>query len=172
MEPVDLERTLRRLEPAWLGAARSFARSLRTAGHEPGRLLVVGTPEDEPWHLTAHLADAARWGVAPSLEPVLVRRVVPPGAPPHLAVGLDAVHRAARGSTVLVAAPSTADDALLERLDDARRGGAALFALHAGDRPLEDLAHEALTLEPGLDTATHVLSAGEPRRRRLGLRRR
>lgn len=174
MEPVDLPRTLRGLEPAWLSAARAFARSVRSTGTAAGPLLVVGTPDDEPWHLTAHLADAARWGVAPGLRPVLVRHVVPLGAPAHLAVGLDAVHSAGRGSTVLVAAPTAVDDALLERLDDARRGGAGLLALHAGDRPLEDLAHEALVLPGpgGLDTATHVLTAAEQRRRRILLRRR
>lgn len=173
MQPADLDVTLRRLEPSgWVGAARAFARSLRTAGHDPGRLLVVGTPEDEPWHLTAHLSDAARYG-ATSLEPVLVRREVPPGAPPHLSVGLEAVHRAGRGSTLLVAAPGSADAELLERIADARRHGATLFALHDRDRPLEELAHEALLLPDvgGVDTATHVLTAHEQRRRRF-LRRR
>lgn len=165
MQPHDLPRTLRRLEPSgWLGAARRFASCLRTAGHEPGRLLVVGTPQDEPWHLTAHLADAARWQAAPALTPVLVRWQVPEGAPPHLSVGLDAVHRAGRGTTVLVAAPRVAEDRLLERLDDARCGGATLLALHAGDDPLEQLVHDALLLPPahgaapGLDVATHVLT--------------
>ena len=178
MEPVDLERTLRRLEPAWLGAARSFARSLRTAGHEPGRLLVVGTPEDEPWHLTAHLADTARWRDLEALRPVLVRWRVPEGAPPHLSVGIDVVPRAARGTTVLVASPSPAGDALLERLDDARRGGATLFAVHPGAGPLDELAHESLPLPgtdglplaAGLETASHVVSSRSlpaPRRRWL-----
>jgi hypothetical protein len=167
VEPHDLRRTLRRLEPGgWLAAARGFASALRGAGQEPGRLLVVGTPEDEPWHLTAHLADAARWGGAPSLQPTLVRWHVPQGAPAHLSVGLDAVQRAARGSTVLVAAPTTADDArLLERLDDARRGGATLFALHPGQGPLQELAHESLPLPQvmpaleGFEAASHVVAS-------------
>jgi hypothetical protein len=180
VEPHDLSRTLRRLEPGgWLDAARRFAASLRGAGHEPGRLLVVGTSEDEPWHLTAHLADTARYRGIPSLEPVLVRHHVPVGAPPHLSVGLDAVHRAARGSTVLVAAPALPDDQLLERLDDARRGGATLFALHPGTGPLDELAHESLALPAplplveGFETASHVVSAldVEPRRRLLAWRR-
>lgn len=174
MEPSDLPRTLRRLEPGgWLDAAREFARSLRGAGHEPGRLLVVGTVEDEPWHLTAHLADAARWRSLPSLQPTLVRRQVPPGAPPHLSVGLSAVHTAARGTTVLVAAPTAAGDGhLLERLDDARRGGATLFALHAGCAPLDDLVHESLPLPRGMsplegyEIATHVVASGADARRR------
>jgi hypothetical protein len=175
VQPVDLDRTLRLLEPSgWLAAARSFATSLRNAGHEPGRLLVVGTPEDEPWHLTAHLDDAARYRALPALQPMLVRWHVPPGAPPHLSIGIDAVHRARRGTTVLVAAPSAADDGLLERVDDARRGGAALFALHPGAGPLDDLVHESLAL-PSLsaadsfETASHVVTTAAlrpPRRPR------
>ncbi len=181
MEPPDLQRTLRRLEPGgWLDAARRFAAALRGAGHAPGQLLVVGTAEDEPWHLTAHLAEAARWRSIPALQPTLVRWQVPEGAPPHLSVGLDAVHRAARGTTVLVAAPTPADDPrLLERLDDARRGGAVLLAMHGGTGPLDELAHAALPLPrvmpslEGFETASHVLSTvTDAQRRTLPWRRR
>lgn len=179
VEPHDLPRTLRRLEPSgWLDAARRFASSLRSAGHDPGRLLVVGTPEDEPWHLAAHLADAARWRSLPSLQPTLVRRQVPVDAPAHLSVGLDAVHTAARGTTVLVAAPGPADERLLERLDDARRGGATLFALHPGAGALDELVHASLPLPrtmpalEGFETASHVLSSvADVRRRSLRWRR-
>ena len=175
MEPHDLQGSLRRLDRGgWLVGARRFASALRGAGHVPGRLLVVGTPQDEPWHLTAHLADAARWRHLPALQPTLVRWQVPDGAPPHLSVGLDAVHRAGRGTTVLVAAPTRAeDDRLLERLADARRGGATLFALHPGRGDLDELAHEALALPQllpaleGFETASHVLTsvaADVPRR--------
>lgn len=166
MQPIDLQRTLRRLEPGgWVATARRFATSLRSAGHEPGRLLVVGTPQDEPWHLTAHLDDAARWRGAEHLRPALVRWHVPAGAPAHLSIGVDAVHRASRGTTVLVAAPSAADEALLERLDDARRGGATVLAVHPGGGRLDDVAHDALSLPTTLppaeafDTATHVVSS-------------
>jgi len=183
VQPQDPQRTLRRLEPGgWLDTARRFAASLRGAGHEPGRLLVVGTPDEEPWHLTAHLADAARWRNLPALQPTLVRWQVPEGAPPHLSVGLDAVHRAGRGTTVLVAAPTVptaADDRLLERLDDARRGGATLFALHPGGGSLDDLVHESLPLPrvmpalEGFETAGHVVSGDlSVRRRSLFSRRR
>ena len=173
MTPQDLPRTLRRLQAAgWLETARRFAQGLRTAGHEPGRLLVVGTPDHEPWHLTAHLADAARWRSVPELQPVLVRRHVPAQAPPHLSVGLDAVHTAGRRTTVLVAAPEVPDAHLLERLDDARRRGATLFALHPGD---SGLAHESLTLPPGVadpfDTAGHVVTSELPDRADGWLRR-
>lgn len=179
MKPQDLSRTLRRLEPGgWLDSARRFAAALRGAGHEPGRLLVVGTPDDEPWHLTAHLADTARWRSVPSLQPTLVRWQVPHGAPGHLAVGIDAVQAAGRGTTVLVAAPTQADHRLLERLDDARRGGATLLALHPGRGPLDELAHEALPLPAvlpaaeGFETASHLVSAlSPPRRAALAWRR-
>ena len=176
MRPVGLERTLRRLEPSgWVAAARTFTTSLRTAGHEPGRLLVVGTPDHEPWHLTAHLDDTARYRGLPALRPVLARWHVPPGAPQHLAVGVDAVHRARRGTTVLVAAEAD-DDALLERLDDARRGGAVLLGLGAEGSALPELAHDWLPLPraegDALETASHVvteLAAGTDVRRRLRL---
>ncbi|MCU1691790.1 MAG: hypothetical protein JWM64_881 [Frankiales bacterium] len=179
MEPHDLQRTLRRLEPGgWTATARRFATTLRTAGHEPGRLLVLGTPDAEPWHLTAHLDQAARFRDLSALQPVLVRWSVPEGAPPHLSVGVDVVARAGRGSTVLVAAASAEDEDLLERLDDARRGGAVLLAVHGGGGPLDDLAHDALALPPvpdGFGTATHALSSpalyAAPRRRLLGRRR-
>ena len=169
MLPLDLERTLRRLAPdGWLPRARRFRESLRTAGHPTGRLFVVGTAQDEPWHLTAHLEQAARRQSDAALAPVLVRWRVPPGAPAHLSVGLDALHRSARGASVLVAAPA-ADDGLLERLDAARRAGATLFALHEGSSALAALAHESLLLpgvgtpDEGWQTATHVLAAPAPR---------
>jgi hypothetical protein len=101
---------------------------------------------------------------------------VPEGAPPHLAVGLDALRRDARGATVLVATPHDADDDLLERLDDARRGGAQLLAVHPGAGPLEEMAHLSLTLPAptlltpadGFETAVHVVGAPPvPERRRL-----
>lgn len=181
MQAHQLARTLRRLEPTgWVAAARRFRASLRSAGHQPGRLLVVGTPQAEPWHLTAHLAQAAAFEGRDELRPQLVRWHVPAGAPAHLAVGLEALHRDVRGATVLVATPSAADADLLERLDDARRGGATLLALHPGAGPLDELAHACLALPdrqllPGLDgfeTAVHVVGAVGPLpapRRRLRL---
>ena len=175
MRPVDLARTRRLLEPSgWLTRARAFAGSLRSAGHEPGRLLVVGTPEDEPWHLTAHLADAARLSATPSLEPVLVRHVVPPGARPHLAVDLSTLAEARRGTTVLVAAPGQAGERLLERLSDARRGGASLFALHDGDVDLGALAHEELTgpsVPVDFDTVSHLVTEAASEQERRAARR-
>jgi hypothetical protein len=47
---------------------------------------------------------------------------------------------------VLVVAAGTAGAPLLERVDDARRTGATVLALEAGDAELRHLAHEALTV--------------------------
>lgn len=71
----------------WVIRTRGFARTLHTAGHQAGDLLVVGTPTDEPWHMVAHLADEARLAGIPELAPTLVRHRVPAGAPAHLSVG-------------------------------------------------------------------------------------
>lgn len=171
MHAGDLARVMRQLEPGgWLAAARRFATGLRGAGHEPGRLLVVGTPDEEPWHLTAHLDDAARLQDAAALRPVLVRWQVPLGAPPHLSVGIDRLRDGARGTTLLVATPSVAQDRLLERLDDAKRSGATLFAMHPGGGALDDLAHASLnlptaggmSLAQSWETASHVVTALRP----------
>lgn len=133
---------------AWVERTTSFARSLRGAGHRPGGLLVVGTPEDEPWHLTAHLTDEARFGGLPELTPTLVRHTPPPGAPAHLAIGMERLEQAGRGETLFVVAPTATPEGMLERLDDARRAGAVVLAVDAGDPELEGLAHDALVVPP------------------------
>jgi len=130
----------------WAERTRAFARALRGAGHDPGGLLLVGTPDDEPWHLTAHLDEEARLAGVPELSPVLVRHAVPPGAPPHLAVGLRRLEAARRGETLLVVAPGPAPEGLLSRADDARHAGAVVLAMESGDRELRAIAHEALTV--------------------------
>jgi hypothetical protein len=144
----------------WADRTRTFARSLRKSrvGRTPGGLLLVGTPTNEPWHLTAHLDDEARWFDIPELTPTLVRWTPPPDAPAHLAVDLSRLEGAGRGETVVVIAPDEPTAPLLERLSDARRGGAVVFAVDAGDTELEDIAHESLVVpaaaEEGLVTAT------------------
>ena len=130
----------------WVDRTVRFGRSLRGAGHRPGGLLVVGTPSEEPWHLTAHLDEEARWSGIRELTPTLVRWQPPPGAPAHLAVGLDRLEQAGRGETVFVVAPDAAPAELLERVHDARQDGATVLALDSGDEELEGLAHEALTV--------------------------
>lgn len=145
----------------WVDRTREFAARLRRAT-TPGGLLLVGTPQDEPWHMAAHLADEARYADLPQLDPTLLRWAPPVGAPGHLTVGLDRLELTRRGETVLVVAERMAPASLLERVDDARRAGATILALDAGDPELEDLAHEVITV-PGLG------SLGPTSRRASGL---
>ena len=151
----------------WLDRTRAFARGLRQATRTPGGLLLVGTPAEEPWHLTAHLDEESRLSGIPELMPTLVRWEVPKGAPPHLRVGLERLEAARRGETVFVVTPATAPVPLLERVSDARRDGATIFALDQGDPELDALAHEAMTIAPGpgvpgmmsFGAAQHLVSA-------------
>jgi hypothetical protein len=131
----------------WVDRTAAFARALRRAPHRPGGLLLVGTAGAEPWHLTAHLAQAARSAHSPALVPTLVRHTVPAGAPAHLAVDLTRLEAAGRGETILLVAPDLPAEQLLSRLADARRAGAALFGLDRGaGGPLADLVGERLTV--------------------------
>lgn len=133
----------------WSGRTRDFARSVRTCTREPGGLLLVGTEQEEPWHLAAHLDDEARWTHQPQLRPTLLRWAPPAGAAPHLAVGLDRLDDVRRGETVLVVSPEvTAPTTLLERVADARRAGATVLTIEGGDEDLQALAHDALTVPP------------------------
>ena len=151
----------------WLDRTRAFARGLRKATRTPGGLLVVGTPAEEPWHLTAHLDEESRLSGIPELMPTLVRWQVPESAPPHLRVGLERLAAARRGETVFVVTPASAPVPLLERVSDARRDGATIFALDQGDPELDALAHEAMTIAPGpgvpglmsFGAAQHLISA-------------
>jgi len=147
----------------WLDRAAEFARALRGSARTPGGLLLVGTPGHEPWHFAAHLDDESRLAGLPALAPTLVRWAPPPGAPPHLAVSLDRLGAAGRGDCMVVVSPEQAPDRLLERVCDARRGGATILALDRGDDRLAGLAHEALTVTPAapltFDAAQHLVSA-------------
>ncbi|MFD9907084.1 hypothetical protein [Streptomyces sp. NPDC059063] len=148
----------------WPAAARRFAGALRSSVlPHGGGLLLVGTREYEPWHLAAHLDDEAAWSGTPELSPTLVRHRTRPGAPARLSVGLGRIEAARRGETLLVVAPGTPAPALLARVHDARRAGAAVFALGAPDDDLGALAHEALTVprdgDLDLDTVQHLVSA-------------
>ena len=154
----------------WPERAREFARALRTSTRAPGGLLLVGTPEEEPWHLGAHLDDESRLSGIAELAPTLVRWNAPLNAPPHLRIGLERLEAARRGETLFVVTPETAPSPLLERVSDARRVGATILALNQGDRELDGLAHETLTVEtltvpPGtaspvsFTVAQHLVSA-------------
>ncbi|WP_043638165.1 hypothetical protein [Nonomuraea candida] len=154
----------------WLERTRELALALR-ATRSPGGLLVVGTPDDEPWHVTAHLADEAEFAGLPQLTPTLVRWAPPPGAPPHLRVGLDRLERTGRGETLFVLSERHAPVPLLERVDDARRTGATILAIEGGDPELAGLAHDAIAVPREgpvtFDGAQHLVSAaaGETGRR-------
>ncbi|MGV9253739.1 hypothetical protein [Streptomyces sp. NPDC003697] len=148
----------------WLGATRRFAGALRgSVVSHGGGLLLVGTPHYEPWHLAAHLVDEAAWSGTPELAPTLVRHAARPSDPAHLAVGLGRLQAARQGETLLVVAPDTAGEALLERVHDARRAGATVLALGSGEADLTALAHESLAVPDGseldLDTVQHLVSA-------------
>lgn len=152
----------------WVERTRSFGQALRRAPHDVGGLLLVGTPTEEPWHFAAHLDDEARWSDLPGLAPVLVRWSPPPNAPAHLAVGLQRLEQITRGETIFVVAPDAAPEQLLERVADARRIGATVFALDAGNTELEGLAHESLWVPgasnegivvPEFDVVSHLVSA-------------
>jgi hypothetical protein len=154
----------------WIERTRELGLALRST-RSPGGLLVVGTPWEEPWHLTAHLSDEARLSGLPQLAPTLVRWAPAPESPAHLRVGLERIERARRGETLFVVAEERAPEALLERVSDARRTGTTILALDGGDPDLAGLAHDALTVPErapfSFDGAQHLVSmaAGEGARR-------
>jgi hypothetical protein len=147
----------------WLEQTDEFARALRASARTPGGLLLVGTPDDEPWHLTAHLANESDLAGLPGLTPTLVRWSPPPDAPAHLRVGLARLEKASRGETLLVVSAAAAPAPLLERVHGARRTGATILALDEDDPELDGLAHESLVVSaaPGrvsFDAAQHLVS--------------
>lgn len=153
----------------WLDRTDLFARALRRSARTPHGLLIVGTADDEPWHMTAHIADEARLAGATELEPTLVRWAPPADAPAHLSVGIERLRAAARGETLLVVSGQLAPEELLERVHHVRRSGATVFALDRGDPDLDGLAHEALAVPAtdapvSFEAAQHLVSAavGEP----------
>jgi hypothetical protein len=148
----------------WLDRTSAFARALRRSARTRGGLLIVGTADDEPWHMTAHLADESRLAGLPELAPTLVRWAPPTGAPAHLSVGLERLQAATRGETLLVVSQHLAPDELLARVHDVRRAGATIFALDQDDPELDGLAHESLPVRPdtaplSFDGAQHLVSA-------------
>jgi hypothetical protein len=163
----------------WLERTRHFATALRRRSRTPNGLLIVGTPADEPWHMTAHLADESRFAGLPELMPTLVRWAPPPGARPHLAVGIDRLEQAGRAETLLVVSADAAPPALLDRVADARKAGTSIFALDLGDPDLDDLASESLAVRPehdplSFDTAQHLVSfaVADADQQRASVRRR
>ncbi|HVE62622.1 MAG TPA: hypothetical protein VNB94_02300, partial [Mycobacteriales bacterium] len=72
--------------------------------------------------------------------------------------------------TLLVVAPDQTPERLLDRLADARKTGALIMAIDAGDSDLQSLAHESLTVPsaagtPYLDVVQHLVSTAAPNAR-------
>jgi hypothetical protein len=145
-------------------ASADFAAALGSGSPSPDSLLVVGTPECEPWHFVAHLAEEAQSSGRPDLVPTWVRWTPPVSARAHLAVGMDRLSAVRRGDTVLVVAPNRASERLLDRVDDARRVGGRVMTLHREDDELAQLSHETLVvpvIEPlrTFDVVQHVVTS-------------
>jgi hypothetical protein len=152
---------------SWLESTTSFAASLRSSATKRSGLVLVGTADDEPWHMAAHLEDESRYANIPALAPDLVRWAPPRDAPPHLSIGVDELVARSRGRTLLVVSEQAAPAELLYRVQDSRRAGATIFALDSGDADLDDLAHESLPVRQDAPVsfyaAQHLVSvaAGE-----------
>jgi hypothetical protein len=155
-------------QSGWWSSAQMLGDAVRRT-ERVGGLLVVGTPEVEPWHLTAHLDDEARLTGQDQLRPTLVRFAPPAGAAPHLSVGLRRLEVASPGETVLIVAPDVAPDRLLDRVEHARRVGATVLSVDGGDPQLDGLVHERMSVTPtdmlapqgvecSFDLAQHLVS--------------
>ena len=167
---------------AWIERSDEFAAAMRSVTRRADGLLVVGTPDYEPWHLAAHLDDEATFGGASDLRPTLVRWAVPEAAAPHLSVGIDRLAGIRRGEPLLVVSEASSEP-LLERVDLARRRGGTVFALGSVNDDLLSLSHEALPVDDlappavNLDLAEHLVSlsaaaqSGQPIGWRGSLRR-
>jgi hypothetical protein len=165
MENSQIHRFRRLLRDLRLDeASREFAAAIGTDdSRRTESLLVVGTPEFEPWHFVAHLADEARSAGRPDLMPTWIRWTAPARARPHLSITMDRLAAARRGDTVLVIAPNNASEHLLDRVSDARDQGARVLSLHRADRDLAELAHEALIVPSAapaqtFDVVQHVVA--------------
>lgn len=147
----------------WWGATRRFAGVLRgSVVSHGGGLLLVGTPEYEPWHLAAHLVDEAAWSGTPELAPTLVRHDARPTDPAHLSVGL-AARGGPAGRDLAGGVPGPAGrpaSGARERRPTGRRDDPLLGP---GEGELAAMAHESLAVPEGtdldLDTVQHLVSA-------------
>lgn len=148
----------------WLDRTDDFAGSMRSAMRRADGILLFGAPDNEPWHLAAHLSDEAELSGATDLRPTLIRWSPPQDAPSHLSITFDRLRDMRRGEPLLVVADEPVGEAMLERVNDARHRGGRVFTLTDEDRELEQLAHESLTLNAGtpdlvdLAVAEHLVS--------------
>jgi hypothetical protein len=168
MNSADVAALRAMLAPTrWLDTTTSFAASLRASATKRSGLVLVGTADYEPWHMAAHLEDESRYAELPALAPDLIRWAPEPGAPPHLAMGVDELAARSRDRTLLVVSQHAAPAELLYRVQDSRRAGATIFALDSGDADLDELAHESLPVGDdapvSFEAAQHLVSmvAGE-----------
>ena len=132
----------------WTERTRWFAKALRTSTANSEPLLLVGTPTEEPWHFAAHLTDEAQFADLPGLKPTLIRHQPPTDGPAHLSIGLERLTDGRRGETVFVVAPDAPAEALLDRIERARKSGLTILSMDSGDRDLAGLSHEQLIVPP------------------------
>jgi len=144
-------------QSGWVDQTRSLANSLRRVPGA-GRLLLVGTPDEEPWHLAAHLDDESRLSGLAQISPTLVRWAPPTDAPPHLSVTMSRLEAATRGETVFVVAPDAPPESLLERVADARRTGATILSIDDGGDDMGSLAHDRIVVPTSADARLFVTS--------------
>ncbi len=139
---------------------------MRDARRDSGRLLLVGHPDDAPWHLTAHLEMLARYRNLPHLTPTLLEP--------------DGLSEVTSADTVLFVSELAAPERVLDGLQDARRRGSSIFGLVAEDDELAGVAAECVSLgrDPlplgGLvvgdfEVAAHLLGAAAARPARRAL---
>ena len=138
--------------------SRRFAQILG-GRRRSARLIVVGTEEAEPWHFTAHLAEQAKRCGRNDLAPTLLRWNVSPGSPRHLAMPMECLTRVSPTETVLVVSPYGESEALLNRVEDARRLGARILAIHPEGSELLDLSHDGLPI--GSWASGHEIEVGQ-----------
>lgn len=157
-----------RSSASWLSKAWDLGQALRPQVRTSDRLYLIGTATYDPWHIAAHLADEGRVSGLDALRPTLLHWNPPMGAPAHLSHSFEELREAGASPTVLVIAPDAMAEQELERLADARRRGASLFAVSSLNAELAGLAHESLSLSPQslnespiaapFEVATHLLA--------------
>lgn len=158
----------------WAAGAWELGQRLRTdTDCDRGRLFIVGTDTFDPWHITAHLDDEARFTRRPGLQPTLLRRDPPSSAPVHLRRTLSELSAAGRHSTVLLVAPDEVHEDVLQRLADARGAGSTLLAVGPENSDVTSIVHAAAwtpdtadaTAGDAFELAGHLvtISAGDHR---------